>query len=268
MSLPPILNRALKASYEGANEIIHFSKRIDNLEVIKKDGNDLTTNLDKLVEDKVFENLKKYYPDFHYYGEETNTLEIDENVPTWVLDPIDGTRNYVYQYPHYALSLACFSEGKVICAVIIDPCRDDVFCAGEGTGALLNNKRIRCNKKQNLQHSMLANVGHSSNEQKYSYDIRKTLEQMYPYNLTLRRSGCTSLDLAYVASGKLDGFWGHGLKPWDRLAGQFIAQNAGALVSSFDGIPDSYECDNLIVSTPKCFKELSVCVKAGYQSKE
>ena len=135
MSLPPILNRALKASYEGANEIIHFSKRIDNLEVIKKDGNDLTTNLDKLVEDKVFENLKKYYPDFHYYGEETNTLEIDENASTWVLDPIDGTRNYVYQYPHYALSLACFSEGKVICAVIIDPCRDDVFCAGEGTGA-------------------------------------------------------------------------------------------------------------------------------------
>ena len=133
---------------------------------------------------------------------------------------------------------------------------------------MLNNKRIRCNKKQNLQHSMLANVGHSSNEQKYSYDIRKTLEQMYPYNLTLRRSGCTSLDLAYVASGKLDGFWGHGLKPWDRLAGQFIAQNAGALVSSFDGIPDSYKCDNLIVSTPKCFKELSVCVKAGYQSKE
>ena len=268
MPLPPILNRALKASYEGANEIIHFSKRIDNLEVIKKEGNDLTTNLDKIVEDKVFENLKQYYPDFDYFGEESSTQKLNEDKSTWVLDPIDGTRNYVYQYPHYALSLACFSEGKVICAVIIDPNRDDVFCAGEGTGALLNNKRIRCNKKQNLQNSMLSNVGHSSDEQMYTYDIRKTLEKMYSYNLTLRRSGCTSLDLAYVAAGKLDGFWGHGLKPWDRLAGQFIAQNAGALISSFDGVPDSFKSDNLIVSIPKCFKDLSVCVKAGYQSKE
>lgn len=268
MSLPPILNRALNAAYEGANEIIHFSKRIDNLEVIKKEGNDLTTNLDQIVESKVFDSLKTHYPDFDYYGEETNVKNIDANKSTWVLDPIDGTRNFVYQYPHFALSLACFSEGRVICAVIIDPSRDDVFCSGDGTGSLLNNKRIRVSNAKTLQHSMLSNVGHSSDKQNYTYDIKKTFENMYPYNLTLRRSGCTSLDLAYVASGKLDGFWGHGLKPWDRMAGQFIAQNAGGLVSSFDGIPDSYDEDHLIVATPKCFKDLSICVKAGYQSKE
>ena len=97
MSLPPILNRALNAAYEGANEIIQFSKRIDNLKVIKKARNDFTTNLDQYVEEKVFENLKQYYPDFGYLGEETGTNEMDDKECTWILDPIDGTRNYIYQ---------------------------------------------------------------------------------------------------------------------------------------------------------------------------
>ena len=153
MSLPPILNRALNAAYEGANEIIQFSKRIDNLKVIKKGTNDFSTNLDQYVEQKVFENLQRHYPDFGYFGEETGTDGIDEIDSYWVLDPIDGTRNFIYQYPHYTLSLACVKEQKVVCAVIIDPVRNDVFCAGEDTGALLNNKRIRASSKSSLNNS-------------------------------------------------------------------------------------------------------------------
>ena len=100
MSLPPILNRALKASYEGANEIIHFSKRIDNLEVISKGKNDITTNLDKQVEEKVFDYLKQYYPDFGYFGEESGIDGLENKDQYWILDPLDGTRNFVHQYPH------------------------------------------------------------------------------------------------------------------------------------------------------------------------
>ncbi len=268
MSLPPILNRALKAAYEGANEIIHFSKRIDNLEVISKGNNDITTNLDKKVEEKVFDYLKTYYPDFGYFGEESGIEGINDKDQYWVLDPLDGTRNFAYQYPHYALSLACISEGKVICAVIIDPVRDDVFCAGEGTGSLLNNKRIRSSNKKTLTNAMLTNVGHTNQNQNYSYSIMDTISELSNYNITLRRSGCTALDLAYVAAGKVDGFWGYGLEIWDRAAGLFIAQNAGCLSSSFDGIPDTFSHDHLIISGPRCFKELSRCVQKGYQSKE
>ena len=206
MSLPPILNRALNAAYEGANEIIQFSKRIDNLKVIKKGRNDFTTNLDQYVEEKVFENLKQYYPDFGYLGEETGTNEMDDKECTWILDPIDGTRNYIYQYPHYALSLACLKEGKVICAVIIDPVRDHVFCAGEDTGALLNNKRIRASNKTQLSNALLSSTGHTNDDQNYIYKPLETYKLLNDFDVTVRRSGCTSLDIAYCAAGKLDGF--------------------------------------------------------------
>ena len=268
MSLPPILNRALNAAYEGANEIIQFSKRIDNLKVIKKGTNDFTTNLDQYVEQKAFENLQRHYPDFGYFGEETGTDGIDKKECSWVLDPIDGTRNFIYQYPHYALSLACLKEDKVICAVIIDPVRNDVFCAGEDTGALLNNKRIRASSKSTLNNALLSSTGHSNKEQRYVYKPLETYKLLNEFDVTVRRSGCTSLDIVYCAAGKLDGFWGHGLKLWDRLAGLHIAQTAGCLISDFNGVPDTFSSDHMIISTPKCFKDLSKCVRAGFQSKE
>ena len=268
MSLPPILNRALKAAYEGANEIIHFSKRIDNLEIIKKSGNDITTNVDKYVENIIFDSLKKYYPDFGYFGEESGIDGIENKESSWVLDPIDGTRNFAHGYPHYALSLACFSEGKVLCAVIIDPVRDEVFCAGEGTGSLLNNKRIRVNQNSTLKNAFLSSVGHSNSEQNYNYKVLDTFKELQKYDVTIRRSGCTALDLAYCAAGRLDGFWGHGLNIWDRLGGLFIAQSAGCLIGDFTGNPDTYESDHMVVAGPKCFKDLTKCVAAGYQSKE
>ncbi len=148
MSLPPILNRALKAAYIGANEIIHSSKRIQNIQITKKEGNDITTNIDLLVQEKVFDELQKHYPDFSYLGEESNEHISQEEENIWILDPIDGTKNFAKQYPHYALSLACLKNKEVICAVVIDPVRDEVFCAAEGTGALLNNRRIRHSNKK------------------------------------------------------------------------------------------------------------------------
>lgn len=267
MSLPPILNRALKAAYEGANEIIHFSKQIDNLKIIEKGDNDFTTNLDKYAEIKVFDYLKQYYPNFGYFGEESPDGSIEEKELTWILDPLDGTRNFIHGYPHYALSLACYGEGKVICGVIIDPVRNEVFCAGEDTGALLNNKRIRCSKKTSLNNAFLSNVGHRNEDQDYTYSVLNTFKSLNSYDVTVRRSGCTALDIAYCAAGRLDGFWGHGLQKWDRMAGLFIAQSAGCLIGDFSGKPDTYDSDHMVVSSPKCFKDLNKCVADGYQSK-
>ena len=144
-----------------------------------------------------------------------------------------------------------FPKTKIYYAVKANSAPKIIDCL-KNNGSYLNNKRIRVSKKNRINECLFVTSGKIDNQ----------------FELPIRKTGCAALDLAYVASGKLDGFWGHGLKPWDRLAGQFIAQNEGALISSFDGIPDSYGCDNLIVSTPKCFKELSVCVKVGYQSKE
>ena len=166
------------------------------------------------------------------------------------------------------LKVTCIREGKVICAVIIDPVRDHVFCAGEGTGALLNNKRIRASSKTHLSNALLSSTGHNDKDQNYVYSPLETYKLLNEFDVTVRRSGCTSLDIAYCAAGKLDGFWGHGLKPWDRLAALFIAQSSGCLISDFEGTPDTYKSDHMIIATPKCFKDLSKCVRAGYQSKE
>ena len=152
--------------------------------------------------------------------------------------------------------------------MIIDPVRNDVFCAGEDTGALLNNKRIRASSKSSLNNALLSSTGHSNKDQKYLYKPLETYKLLNEFDVTVRRSGCTSLDIVYCAAGKLDGFWGHGLKLWDRLAGLHIAQSAGCLISDFDGVPDTYSSDHMIISTPKCFKDLSKCVRAGFQSKE
>ncbi len=265
MSLPPILNRALKAAYIGANEIIHSSKRIQNIQITKKEGNDITTNIDLLVQEKVFDELQKHYPDFSYLGEESNEHISQEEENIWILDPIDGTKNFAKQYPHYALSLACLKNKEVICAVVIDPVRDEVFCAAEGTGALLNNRRIRHSNKKTLQNAFLSNVGHKEKDADYNYSILDTISELSAKSITFRRSGCTSLDLCYAAAGRIDGFWGYGLKVWDRAAGLYIAQSAGCLVSSFDGRPDAFDSDHVILSAPRCFKELSQAVRKGFQ---
>ena len=268
MSLPPILNRALKSAYDGANEIIHFSKRIDNVKVINKGINDVTTNIEPFIEEKVFESLKKYYPEFDFFGEESGTDGIEKSDSYWLLDPLDGTRNFIHQYPHYSLSLACVCEGKVVCAVIIDPVRNEVFCAGKDTGALLNNRRIRASKKEGLSNALLSNSSHFNKKHSYKYELLKTFGELGKYNISIRKSGCVSLDLVYVAAGRLDGFWGNGLEKWDRFGGLFIGQAAGCLTTSFDGVPDNFDSDHIIISTPKCFKDLSKCVVSGFQSIE
>ena len=130
------------------------------------------------------------------------------------------------------------------------------------------NITCRASNKTHLSNALLSSTGHTNKDQNYTYNPLETYKLLNDFNVTVRRSGCTSLDIAYCAAGKLDGFWGHGLKPWDRLAALFIAQSSGCLISDFTGTPDTYKSDHMIIATPKCFKELSKCVRAGFQSKE
>ena len=267
MSKPALLNVALIAANIGAAELEFAVKKVHVLDVMKKGPTDYVTEVDRKVEDIVFEEIKKYYPEDNFLGEESGH-EVNNSDTTWVLDPIDGTTNFIHGYPQYCISLACVVKEQTQHAVIIDPTRREEFSASRGKGAELNGERIRVSKRKNLTDALLGNTSHINESQNYTFDNISAFKSLYKHGLTIRRSGCSALDLAYVAAGRLDGFWANGLSVWDVAAGLLIAQEAGALTSDFVGNPDVTDSDHYLFATPKCFKQMIEAIQPNFTAKE
>lgn len=157
-------------------------------------------------------------------------------------------------------------EGVLTHGVIIDPSRREEFSASKGKGAQLNGERIRVSAQKSLTDALLSCSSRSTPEQDYKYNLLGTFMQLYKNEITVRRTGCSALDLAYVAAGRLDGFWGNGLQPWDIAAGIVIAEEAGALLSDFHGNPKYHTSENIVCCSPKCFKPILQAVKSNLDS--
>ena len=265
MSKPALLNVALIAANIGSAELEFAVKKVHKLDVMKKGPTDYVTEVDLKVEEIVFEEIKKYYPEDNFLGEESGH-EINNSETTWVLDPIDGTTNFIHGYPQYCISLACVVSGQTQHAVIIDPTRREEFSASRGKGAELNGERIRVSKRGSLKDGLLGNTSHTNSDQTYTFDNMAAFRELYKVNLTIRRSGCSALDLAYVAAGRLDGFWANGLAIWDVAAGMLIAEESGALTSDFLGNPNFKDGDHFLCATPKCFKAMLEAIKPNFKS--
>ena len=263
MSLPALLNVALIAARMGAREIEFGVKKVHSLQVQKKGPTDYVTEMDRKIETLVFEEIKKYYPEHNFLGEEFGH-EINNSDTTWILDPIDGTTNFIHGYPQYCISLACKVGDKIEHGIIIDPSRREEFTASRGKGAELNGERIRASQRMNLKDALIANSSHSKAEQTYTFENIATFRELYTHGLTIRRSGCAALDIAYVAAGRLDGFWGNGLGIWDVAAGILISTEAGALVSDFTGDPNCLDGDHFLCAAPKCFKLMLKTIKSNF----
>ena len=172
----------------------------------------------------------------------------------------------MHGYPHFCISLCCLIDGSPVAGVVIDPMRQEEFSASKGSGADLNNRKIRVSKQPNLDGALLSNSSHTSSDQPYVYENMKTFQKIYQNEVTVRRSGSVALAVCYVAAGRLDAFWGHGLKLWDVSAGLLIAEEAGALISNFNGDPKYLDGDHFICSSPKCFKPMLQAVKPFYKA--
>ena len=179
----------------------------------------------------------------------------------WVIDPLDGTTNYIHGFPYYAISIAYIEKGKTLHALVIDVARQDEFTASLGRGAYLNDRRIRVSKLKGLSGSLLSNSSHDTDTGKIRHDNMSTFRSLYSNGLTIRRTGSAALDMANVAAGRLDGFWGSGLGMWDIAAGGLLVQEAGGLVSDYFGNPDYIDGDNIICSNNKCFKPMLQSIK-------
>ncbi len=252
--MQPMLNIAIRAAHSAGDYISRQVNNIPNLEIESKDTNDFVTQVDRNAEHKIIETLLKAYPDHSILAEESGTQGDSEY--QWIIDPLDGTTNFLHGFPHFAVSIALVHKGRLEQAVIYDPMKQELFSASRGDGATLNNRRIRVTKPVNIKGALLG-TGFPFKEKQHLPAFQSMFADIFGQAGDIRRAGSAALDLAYVAAGRLDAFWEIGLQPWDMAAGALIIREAGGLVGDFSGNDNYLETGNIVAGNPKIYADLT-----------
>jgi myo-inositol-1(or 4)-monophosphatase len=249
----PILNIAIRAA-RRAGSIINRAALDGVLKVRSKRVNDFATQVDDAAEQAIIDVVRKAYPDHGFHAEESGITAPDaEHV--WIIDPIDGTTNFIHGFPQYCVSIGVQHRGALAHAVVYDPVKNELFTASKGHGAFLNDRRVRVTKCAKLGHALVG-TGFPFKELDRLDLYTKQLRFMMEHSSGVRRAGAAALDLAYVACGRLDGFWELGLAPWDMAAGALLIQEAGGLVGGLKGEQDFMQTGDVIAGTPKVFSAM------------
>jgi len=247
--MQPMLNIAVRAARNAGKIIARAYEQLDLVQAELKGTNDFVTNIDREAEDSIIYTIKSSFPDHSFVAEESGVTEGDSKYQ-WIIDPLDGTTNFIKGIPHFAVSIALKVDGKLEQAVIFDPIRGELFTASRGAGAQLDGKRIRVSKAKDLAGTLLA-TGFPFKQKNQTAAYTAIFSDLFLQVADMRRAGSAALDLAYVAAGRMEGFWEMGLKPWDTAAGQLIAKEAGAVISDFEGGDNYDKSGNIVVAPPK-----------------
>jgi myo-inositol-1(or 4)-monophosphatase len=254
----PALNIAIKAARRAGQIINRASNDLDLIQVTTKQPNDFVTDVDKAAEAAITEILREAYPSYGILAEESGQTAGkggNDSEYEWIIDPLDGTTNFIHGLPQYAISIALAKSGVVEQAVVFDPNRNELFTASKGGGAFLNDRRIRVSRRTKLQDALLG-TGFPYRMFDHIDTYLAIFKELAQKTAGQRRPGAASLDLAYVACGRYDGFWEFGLSPWDMAAGALLISEAGGLVSDLRGDANYLETGNLVAGTPKVFAPL------------
>ncbi|HEB59343.1 MAG TPA: inositol-1-monophosphatase [Gammaproteobacteria bacterium] len=251
--MQPMLNIAVRAARSAGDIIARAMDRLDTLTVTTKSRNSFVSEVDKMAEAEIIAILRKAYPDHAILAEESGEQAGDDY--QWIIDPLDGTTNFLFGFPQFAVSIALRHKGRLEQAVIYDPVRDELFTASRGSGAQLNGRRIRVSNRHKLEDSLIG-TGFPYADMRYLDPYMDMLKTVIPRTAGVRRAGAASLDLAYVAAGRLDGFWEFGLSPWDIAAGVLLIEEAGGLVSDFSGGQSFMDTGHIVAGNPRLFKVL------------
>jgi myo-inositol-1(or 4)-monophosphatase len=249
----PMLNTAVKAARRAGNIINRAAQNIDILTVTQKAANDYVSEVDREAEAAIIRVISETYPGHSILAEESGASGNSEYV--WIIDPLDGTTNFLHGFPHYAVSIALSHKGVLSQAVIYDPVRNELFTATRGRGAYINDHRMRVSKRSKLQGCLLG-TGFPFKEFSVIDTYLAMFKDLAQKTSGIRRAGAATLDLAYVAAGRLDGFWEFGLAPWDMAAGSLLITEAGGLVGDFRGNNTHLETGNIVGGNPKLFSQL------------
>lgn len=252
--MEPLLNIAVSAARQAGEIIVRHMEQVDRLKITAKNGNEYFSEVDIKAEQAIINAIHKAYPEHGILAEESGYQEGDgESV--WIIDPLDGTSNYLHGFPFFSVSIALKIKGRIEHGVVYDPLRHECFAASRGRGARVNDKRIRVSKQTQLSSALLG-TGFSFRNLELAQKYLPTFEALMGKCAGVRRTGSAALDLAYVASGRLDGFWEFGLRPWDIAAGSLLIREAGGLISDIQGGDDFIKNGDIVAGTPKVFKSL------------
>jgi myo-inositol-1(or 4)-monophosphatase len=248
--MDPILNIAINAARLAGKLILRAQDQAHNLSVVSKGHNDFATQVDKAAEDIIVETIHKAYPDHAILAEESGYIEASKSDHLWIIDPLDGTTNFLHGFPQYCISIAFQYQGKLTQGVVYDPVRDELFTAVRGRGARMNDQRLRVSTADKLEQTLLG-TGFPFRELDYLDNYLIFFKRLIPYCAGIRRAGAAALDIAYVAAGRLDGFWEFGLKPWDVAAAALFVQEAGGYVTTIEGDNDFLGKSSFLTASPK-----------------
>jgi len=230
------LNIAVKAARQAGQAILRQINRVEGLAVMEKERNDYVSEVDRASENDILRELKRSFPRHGFLAEESGASGAKNARFTWIIDPLDGTHNYLRSFPHYSVSIALHEHGEPIVAVVYDPLRNELFAAARGRGATLNDRRIRVAQRTGLKGALLATGFPFRHRRHIDAHLQMTRTLLVEHEVEdLRRTGSAALDLAYVACGRLDGYWEFGLNPWDLAGGWLLVREAGGKLCDFRG---------------------------------
>lgn len=251
----PMLNIAIQAARAASKIIIRFVDQLDKLTITEKTDNDFVTQADQQAEAAIIDIIKKNYPHHEILAEESGLFADTQSEYRWIIDPLDGTKNFIHGFPHFAISIAFMRNEVIECALIYDPIRQDLFTATRGQGSYLNSRRIRVSQIKKIENALIG-AGFPFHDKILSKQYLPSFENIAMKASGVRRAGAATLDLAYVASGKLDGFWEASLKPWDIAAGALLIIEAGGTITDFQGKNAYLTNGDVVASNMKIQKEL------------
>ena len=256
-----LLNVMVKAARRAGRSLQRDFIEVENLQVSLKGPANFVSKADRRAEELLYDELTKARPGYGFIGEEGGTREGTDKANVWIVDPLDGTTNFLHGIPHFAVSIALQREGSLIAGLVYNPTNDELFLAEKGKGAFLNDQRLRVAVRKKLNESVIAcglpHIGRGD------FDVAAAeLKEIQPRVAGLRRFGAAALDLAYVAAGRFDGFWERNLSSWDMAAGMVLVREAGGFVTDISGNDKIFETRDIIAGNDYIHRELVNILKA------
>ena len=259
----PVLNVAVEAAHAAAKIMRRQMQHVEAIPVERKARHDYVSEVDRACEAEIVREIKRFYPDHAFLCEEGGAFG-DSNL-VWIIDPLDGTSNYLHGLPHFAVSIAQQVDGRTEHAVVYDPIRDELFTASRGSGAYMNNKRMRVSARKGLDGAILATAFPFRSRDKLQAYAR-VFQSVFAKVEDFRRAGTASLDLAWVAAGRMDGYFEVGLKAWDVAAGALLVREAGGVVLDFDGNDAVEEAETIIAAPYKVMTQLRQLISSKWKT--
>ncbi len=255
--MQPLLNIAVRAARRAGDLIVRNIDRVPTLNVRSKSRNDFVSEVDHMAERDIVETIRRTHPDHGFLGEEGGRSGGDEFV--WIIDPLDGTTNFLHGFPTFAVSLACQYRGRIEHAVVYDPMRQELFTASRGDGAQLDGRRIRVSKQATIEGALIGTGFPYRENSRWIDPYLAMMKAVMQQSAGIRRPGAASLDLAYVAAGRVDAFWEIGLNAWDTAAGSLLITEAGGRIGTLTG-GEYRQNGNVLAGSPKVYEAMLECL--------